>query len=252
MGRARTPTKAHYTGVTSRPCSYGTWARGAWRTPSGKEHPGPQNPHPLSLLFSSPRALVSQPPFCVLPPASLASLFSGPGKAGRHWSREEGGSSRVEPAERGLRVAHLGDAGAECLHKNRGSRYAVGQTPRKSWMPHRGARILTCGALADLRRGVLANQKNKKGNAFVGAAHPPICMMRETTRTECRPAAQTVGGVLFVLLKSLPLLGRSCQAGPQKRSDHQEPSFRSGIVFQWILLGFLSTKLYKLYIVKDL
>lgn len=64
MRPAQTPTTAHYTGVTSRPCSCGTWGRGDWRTSSGKDHAAPfpalKNHHLLILGFfsSSPRPLV--------------------------------------------------------------------------------------------------------------------------------------------------------------------------------------------------
>lgn len=73
MSRAQTPTKAHYTGVTCRPCSYGTWGRGAWRTPSGKEHPGPRNPSsPQSSLL-----LLSQDPGVTASLLSPLTCLSG-------------------------------------------------------------------------------------------------------------------------------------------------------------------------------
>lgn len=79
------PTRAHYTGATSRPCSCGTWGRGAWRTPSGKDHAAPFLAFRNPRLPDSPLCFLSLNPGVGVPLLSPSTSLSG---LPVHWSWE--------------------------------------------------------------------------------------------------------------------------------------------------------------------
>lgn len=85
--------RARCTGVTSRPCSCSSWGRGIWKTLSGKDQLVPL--WPSKTIICSSRVLLT--PDLESTFHRLTSLFTGPGKDGRHWG--VGGDFQNETGE---------------------------------------------------------------------------------------------------------------------------------------------------------